>query len=333
MVKQIRLTGRHVAEGLPARLPIMADAMSDLTAGLVDIVREFLDAHQLMRVQFARLRADELRFADIGELISGDESSVLFRLKERSHALFRSGSPGAIGHGELLFDLAVGSLFHETMKFRESFYQREVYGPRVRALRDQAGTEPKDLFRQFERMLAAGNQRIEEGLHECEALLDQTRAQLRLLLSLHRSNGVVARYLVGHAQQVEAVFGADLDALLAEFYGDAVSAYALAGRSYLESGYYAEAERALGEAAAHGGNAEQLEPLRAYARGMGSYLLGDYAGTTAHLSRWLDAGAPGDASLRALAQAAVSCIGELELGEDRERLVAEAAALSQRLAV
>ena len=42
---------------------------------------------------------------------------------------------------EVLFDLAVGSLFHEAMKFRENFYQREVYGPRVRALRDAARAE------------------------------------------------------------------------------------------------------------------------------------------------------------------------------------------------
>ena len=64
---------------------------------------------------------------------------------------------------EALFDLAVGSLFHEAMKFRENFYQREVYGPRVRALRTESGAENEALFREFEKILAAVAQRLDEG--------------------------------------------------------------------------------------------------------------------------------------------------------------------------
>ena len=54
------------------------------------------------------------------------EDSVLFRLKERCHALFRGGEQPSevVMRREALFDLAVGSLFHEAMKFRENLYQR-----------------------------------------------------------------------------------------------------------------------------------------------------------------------------------------------------------------
>ena len=107
---------------------------------------------------------------------------------------------------EALFDLAVGSLFHEAMKFRENFYQREVYGPRVRALRTESGGENAALFHEFEKILSAVAQRLEEGLHESEALLVRTREQLALLLAEHRSNGFVARCLIENRADVEDVF-------------------------------------------------------------------------------------------------------------------------------
>ena len=104
-------------------------------------------------------------------------------------ALFR---PAARGKGvamrrAALFDLAVGSLFHEAMKFRENFYQREVYGPRVRALRSAAGEETDALFQEFEKILGIVSTRLVEGLEETETLLAQTSEQrLRLLQALHQ---------------------------------------------------------------------------------------------------------------------------------------------------
>ena len=137
-----------------------------------------------MRRLFALYRSDELRFEDLEHLVGDDEHSVLFRLKGRCHALFRQepGRRAVAMRREALFDLAVGSLFHEAMKFRENFYQREVYGPRVRALRTESGAENEALFREFEKILSAVAQRLDEGLHESEALLVQTREQLALLL-------------------------------------------------------------------------------------------------------------------------------------------------------
>ncbi|GAG25313.1 unnamed protein product, partial [marine sediment metagenome] len=111
--------------------------MAGITPGLVDIVRDFLVVDQAMRSLLERYRSGTLRFEEVRDGIAADEGSALFRLKERCHALFRlgKGAPHVARPREVLFDLAVGSLFHETMKVRENFYQREIYGPRVRALR------------------------------------------------------------------------------------------------------------------------------------------------------------------------------------------------------
>ena len=60
------------------------------------------------------------------------------------------------GHGYLVAVFVFGASFlmeytTEAVFKDENFYQREVYGPRVRALRSEAGEEAGDLFREFER--------------------------------------------------------------------------------------------------------------------------------------------------------------------------------------
>ena len=86
---------------------------------LVDIVRDFIVVHQRFEILFARFREGSLKFEEVRRLVADSDSSVLFRLKERVHGLFRDRDPDEpLRRGEALFDLAVGSLFHEAMKFR-----------------------------------------------------------------------------------------------------------------------------------------------------------------------------------------------------------------------
>jgi hypothetical protein len=303
-------------------------------AALVDIVREFLAAHRLMRRLFARYRSGELRFEELEDLVGDDEDSVLFRLKGRCHAQFRRAVAGAAPavRREALFDLAVGSLFHEAMKFRESFYQREVYGPRVRALRSESGAESEALFREFEKILSAVAQRLDEGLHESEALLVQTREQLALLLAEYRDNGFVTRCLIENRAEVEEVFEEDLDGLLARVHGDAAAGHRVAGRSYLESGYFAEAEASFARALAGGSACADARRLSAYAQGMSAYLAGNYAISVERLSQWVAEAPSEDAALAGIAHAAIAKLGVLMQGEERSRIAAEAGRLLESLA-
>lgn len=304
------------------------------SSGLVDIVREFLAVEEAVGSLRAGFSRGALRWDDVEELVSDSEESALFRLKERCHALFRAG-PGRsrmVPHREVLFDLAVGSLFHEAMKFRENFYQREVYGPRVRALRDEAGEEAEALFQEFEKIQVAVSEGLEEGLHETEALVARTRDQLRVLLAEHGENGHVTRFLLENRPRVESVFTEGLDALLAHVHGEPASGFAVAGRSYLASGYYADAEQALSEAMARGGDPEALESGLACARGMSSYLRGDYAESMVQLGRWAEGPVKPEPGLVQLAHTAVSKVPDLARGPDREQTLRVAAALLERLA-
>ena len=266
-------------------------------------------------------------------MFADDDASPLFRLKEGCHALFRPGSTtGELTRPrEVLFDLAVGSLFHEAMKFRESFYQREVYGPRVRALREEAGEEAATLFREFEKILATVSERLEEGLAETEVLLAGTAEQLLVLIGQHRDDGHLARFLIERSEEAGAVFGRNLDALLTTVYGGPAAGHALAGRSYLQSGYFPEAERSLSRAIAAGGERELLEPTTAYARGMAAYLRGDYGTSVEQISDWADAAPELEAGMAEVAAGALAKLDKLAEGKDRDRLVKAANTLVARL--
>ena len=99
--------------------------MTDRRPGVVEIFRDFLAVHTRMADlvdHYARLT---LSFDLVEDLVGDNHSSALYRLKEKCHALFRSSTTeeAADVRTEVLFDLAIGSLFHEAMILRENLYQ------------------------------------------------------------------------------------------------------------------------------------------------------------------------------------------------------------------
>ena len=298
---------------------------------ILEILRDFLEVDRLVREVARRHRSSGLRFPELAALIRDDEGSVLFRLKERTHALFRG--PGGVvrspTHREALFDLAVGSLFHEAMKLRENLYQREVYGPRVRAHQSDAEEESKALFDEFEKMLGAVDQRLDEGVRELETLSHRTADQLRLLIADLRDDSAV-RFVTERPAEVEAVFGIPLDALLEEMYGSVAKGFATAGRSYLTSGAFASARDCFARALEQEDADPGIARLFSYAQGMSAYLARDYAACVRHLSSWASERTP-EPELVPLARDAVSSIAALAEGADRERISNDASALLEQL--
>jgi hypothetical protein len=307
----------------------------ELAFGLVQVTRDFLEAHRMLRRVGQRHRAGELTFTEIQELVGDGEESVLFRLKECSHALFRgpggSSEEGRIG-AEELFDLAVGSLFHEAMKFRENFYQRDVYGPKVRSLRDACVPDARGLLQEFERILAGADERLEESLAESEALVAEMLRPFGALLRAHAGNGLLTRFLGQQASLVEEVFGESIDDVLALVHGSAGRGWARAARSYLESGFFAQAVPALDLAIAHGEPAAGMQRLRSYALGMQAYLDGRYPQSLDELSAWVDAGPSGeDPQLAELALSVLTRVGQLVEQEAAGEIARRATALAGRI--
>ena len=304
---------------------------NDLEAELVAIVRDFLVSQKMLTTLVDRQAEGSLRFEDIQDFVGDSGHSVLFRLKEHCHALFRSGAVEPMPRGEI-FDLAVGSLFHEAMKLRESLYQREVYAPKVEDMRLGAGRETEELFREFEKIFGASDRRLAETLVETQALFRQTQEQLRLLMVDHRENGLIARFLLENTSLIDEVVLEGLDGLLTQIYGDPEAAYEVAVRSYLDSAYFKEAARMISEIRGRSGGSTALDRLGHYAEGMQAFLEGSYSKSLERLARWVDAG-PGseETHYAGFARAAVSRVGNLVDPEDRAQVESTGAQLERRI--
>jgi len=227
-------------------------------------------------------------------------------------------------HREVLFDLTVGSLFHEAMKLRENLYQQEVYVPQVEQLLEEHGTEDHTFFREFEKIQAAGADRTLDAMRETEVLLGQTRKQLRALLKAHAENRLLIRNLIEDAEAVESVFEVPLAELLADLHGSAAAGYRDAAHSYLASAFFESAYRCLDIAIEQAGgedpHARSLDRLRDYAEGMARFTAGDYPRSIDRLERWIHP-RPGGEEARYLvfAELALSRIAKLVDAEnDRE---------------
>jgi hypothetical protein len=202
----------------------------------------------------------------------------------------------------------------------------------VKALRRAAVRDESGLLPEFEKLLAAAGVRIDESLQELDTLLAQTTAQFRVLLSAYAHDGVLARVVVARGQELAEVLGRPVDALFAELYGDAATAWSCAGRSLLASGFFVEAAAALREASARGRRDGEEQRLRAFAQGMSAYLEGRYAEVVSGLGAWLEAApsplpAP-ERSLAQLAAAALARVGALA-GAGSQEAAAAARALER----
>jgi len=273
---------------------------------LVGIIRDFLVAHQMLGSLLERWRQGTLRFHDIEDFVGDSERSILFRLKEKSHALFRSAAKdrAPMRTGELV-DLAVGSLFHEAMKLRENLYQQEFYVPRIEALRKEADDVPDPLFSEFERILGSASERLAETFEETQALFALTLRQLRLLMAANRENGLVPRFLWQNRKLVSDVFPERLEGLLSELYGDVSTGFVFITESYLDSAYFEEALEVLLEVDQRGDSRPEFERFFHYASGMTAFLRGEYSRSLECLASWLALG-PGRSEARYLAFAGVA---------------------------
>jgi hypothetical protein len=177
--------------------------------------------------------------------------NVLFGLKEETHDLFRKRSrpAGEVPYMEDLFDVLVGSIFHEMMKIKENCYIIEHYGPAF--LQFRARYERRSEMPAYERLFISSSKRIVEGA--TQAVFDDIRAAdqlfqdatLHLISMLRRfaNNGLVTRMLIESEDLVEMVYpDGGLIKVLGQMYdGHLDSAWLHAAASYAGSGRFDEA--------------------------------------------------------------------------------------------
>jgi hypothetical protein len=296
---------------------------------LAQIVRDFMEAFVLARTLGEDLRAGRLSFQTVTRLVGDAEDSALYRLKEECHALFRLdvSRPRTEVQAEELFDLAVGALFHETMKFREGFYLTDRYGPRLQRMMAE-GSAAGPLAEAFWRVVDSGRRRMLESEAEAEVLFRETRDQLLIVLRQLAVSGAVARSLVEDPARAEQVFDLPLGVLLADIHGSAARGYQLAVDSLIENGHYAEAAAVLEhpDARAAGISDGAID----FARGMASYFSGDNFAAVESLARWSGARRDAPALWRQSAAKVLSALAQsVELSD--AKLAKRAAKLAGEL--
>jgi len=217
----------------------------------VEIVRHFLTAVVTFREQYQEYKKGLLSFAHLTKLVDDRGHSILFTLKELSHALYRRAS-AVISEKEQIFDLTIGSIFHLAMKMREDLYQLEFYGPKYLALIKKGNLSPQqeDLVHQFQEILSRAETSFQEGMEEIDVLIKDTLAQFSELLFEYRENGFLLRFFLEEIDFLQEALGKDA---LAEIFGflygpDESQPYRLAGESYFQSAFFSKAIKAFSRA-------------------------------------------------------------------------------------
>ena len=212
-----------------------------------------LVAGTVLRFLRSRAKLDELiatsaskghiPFAAINAFVEND----LFELKEDCHSLFRDEERADEPELTLalLFDILVGSLFHQMMKVKENTYQIERYAPMYaalrRAIRGPNPPESGDVFlREGQRIIQRARRALGQDLNHAVELFNEATVVLRHVLIENRDNPLLVRTLIDSQAVVEAVYGPhSLEGLLREMYdGHPAAAYLIAAGDLLEGGWH-----------------------------------------------------------------------------------------------
>ncbi len=255
----------------------MTSRMKDLE--IVEIVKGFLKSTLIFADIVRGYHQGQLNFSKLEELLDATGSSPLFDLKERCHSRFRYQEGERFNEKEKLFDLTIGSIFHEAMKLKENLYQLEVYGPRYLELEERLGNPlPEREFHRFRKIILRAEQGLKEGMEDLKELFRDVKEQLGELLREYSKNQLLIRFLLENKALLQKVYGkGGSEKIFASmFKGGIDQAYRTAGNSYLESQYFDMAYRVLKKALRRQPDNEMLQFICQFASGASSYFVNDY---------------------------------------------------------
>ena len=252
---------------------------------IVEVVTRFLQAHAVFEDIYQAYRKGSLVFTKIEPFVDDRGKSLLFDMKEACHALFRRNVAAGM-EKEQLFDLAIGTIFHEAMKLREDLYQLEVYGAKLRSLEAKEGRTKyeEDFLRQLRKITRRAEVRLDEEMEETRTLFHETAEQLKTLLADFGSNGLLVRFFHENSALVTQVYKGGAPELLDLMYpGGYAQSLTAAGRSYLESARYDTAQQCFRQSLERGYSDAGLPFLLAFSKGMALYYGGEHEAALAEL--------------------------------------------------
>jgi hypothetical protein len=176
------------------------------------------------------------------------DKGPLWHLQEQSHRLYRS-SGLAISLYENLFDWAVSSIFHESMKLKEDIYQVESYKPlqELGLSDDQAQRELAETIQEYYALIDRASRSLNEEIESIGDLFTKGLLHLRSLIVTYRNNALLLQFLIDNEKTVETMFGQGaLQQILQEMFPSGVhEAYILISESCMQNGWYSRARKYL----------------------------------------------------------------------------------------
>ncbi|MCX8109922.1 MAG: hypothetical protein N3D15_01545 [Syntrophorhabdaceae bacterium] len=204
----------------------------------IDLIRESICVYKKYMECKTLFRKGELYFSYIEDFVDDRGRSCLYRLKEMCHTLYRRSEDAT--YKEKLYDMTVGYIFHEAMKFRENLYQIEYYRPNyIREMAEFTDTEKK-ILQDISLLTKKAEKRLKEGLKEIKRLLRELVSQLKDLIKLYKDSYLMPRFILENQKDLITIYGKKGYArLLNELYRDGRELLIQkSAMSYLESEYY-----------------------------------------------------------------------------------------------
>ncbi len=133
-------------------------------------------------------------FEKVRDLVNG----LLFDLKERAHALFRTKKPGARPTPEARsLDALIGTGFHLMMILQESLYQVVRYTPELEKEKDELAA----------RVASESAELATRVMERCRTVFSATLEVVHRLLTKVHDNEILVLNLVRNADLLEQVYG------------------------------------------------------------------------------------------------------------------------------
>jgi tetratricopeptide (TPR) repeat protein len=263
--------------------------LQDRNFYLLEMVRGLLLSEVAFQEISKKYRKGHLRFSDVGNWVDDKGESILYNLKEQCHSLFRRMGKGLLHRKEWLLDLSIGSIFHEAMKLRENLYQTEAYRPKYLEYKAKAGKSPygKESLQEFAMIIERAEQGVKDGMEETATLFRYAMAQLKDFFKENAKNRFLVRFLLEHQSLLQRVYGRKetKEIFTAMFQNGLLGAYALAGRSYLQSSHYDLSSFYLSKALKMDPQNSGLQFYLNFSLGMDAYYKNAYSRALAYFAK------------------------------------------------
>ena len=224
----------------------------DRLSKICEVVIDFYRIRGKFEKEFRYYRKEgKFRFETIDAL-----ESELYHLKSKTHDAFRydPDSKSKILESEDLFDLIVGSIFHEALHLKEYVYTLQSYAPRYVSFaarkKDRQVENHQNNFLKYSReIVREAMESLPKKVAEVKNLFEDALSLVVRILKKHRASKRIIRILYLERELMNSVYGENgLEYIYKVMYKDGpMEGYFHVGASFLKSGFYDLAAKAFEE--------------------------------------------------------------------------------------